>query len=597
MSDPAAPSPADNPPGEPSFRAALALRSRAAAAAACLLLATVLAYSNTFGAPFILDDQFDILENPTIRSLWPPGGLFTRMVGGKLTLLTRPVANLTFALNHAIGGFDPRGWHAVNLAIHLGAGLLLYGLVRRALRLPGPAPRSGAAAIGAAWAAALLWSLHPLQTESVTYLTQRYESLMGFFYLLTLYATLRCGEGAGGARAWAGCAIAAAFLAMGCKEVAVSVPIAALLLDRAFLAGTFREAWRHRKGLHCGLMASWGFLALLQSFAASREEWAGLHIRFSPWEYATTQFGVLLHYLRLAAWPSGLVLDHRWPVARAAAEILPGLLVVATLVGLTIYALARHPRLGFLGAVFFMVLAPTSTVLPLGDLAVEHRMYLPLAPLVVLVVLGAERILARPDAPTAIRRWAGAGAAGILALGLGIATHARNALYADPAALWRDNLARTPWNVRVMNNLGLEYLRSGRLREANGQFEAALRLAPDELHTLVNHGLLLERLGDPPGAAGRFEAALRRDPACFEALINLGSLEVRSGNLGRALQLYARARELRPGDPVACLNLGETWLRSGQPAAAVEPLEAALKAQPGNARARRGLEAARSLLR
>jgi tetratricopeptide (TPR) repeat protein len=579
---------ADNPPRD---------RKTTMLALVCLVLATALAYANTFGCPFIFDDRIDIVENPTIRSLWPITGVFTSLAGGKLVLLTRPVANLTFALNYAYGGLNPAGYHATNLAIHLGAAALLFGLARRTLALPGTPAVFGSRPTALALAISLVWALHPLQTESVTYLTQRYESLMGCSYLLGLYAARRSADPGGRPRAWTALAVAAAFLAMGCKEVAVSLPIAVLLYDRAFLAGSFREAWRRRRGLHAGLASSWLLLGVLRAFSASRAGWAGLQLRTTPWDYARSQFGVLLHYLRLAAWPDALVLDYQWPVARSFAEILPGFLVVALFAGLTVWALVRHPRMGFLGAVFFMVLAPTSSFLPLLDLAVEHRMYLPLAPLAALAVLGGWRVLSGLPLPGPAASWTAGAALLLVAASLGAATYRRNTLYRSPVALWMDTIAKAPWSARAHYDAGLAWQERGELGEAAARYRTAIQLAPGYLNAHVNLGNILLTWGDAAGAAGHFERALQINPDCFEALNNYGTLLLRAGDRGRAVRLYARARALRPADPLVCLNLGEALLRDGQAAAALEPFRTALRAVPGHPGALRGLEAAQARLR
>lgn len=158
-----------------------------------LVLVTAAAYSNSFGGPFLFDDEPSIVDNPTIRRLWP----IDRVLDPPpycLTVVGRPFANLTLAANYAWGGLDVRGYHAVNLAIHILAALALYGIVRRTLLLPQmpAALQSGAASL--ALAVAALWTVHPMQTESVTYIVQRTESLLGLCYLVTLYAALRSAQ-------------------------------------------------------------------------------------------------------------------------------------------------------------------------------------------------------------------------------------------------------------------------------------------------------------------------------------------------------------------------------------------------------------------
>jgi hypothetical protein len=210
------------------------------------------AYHNSFHNPFIFDDHGNIVENVLVRQ---PLTNWRQLLASD-----RWLATLTLAGNYALGGLDVRGYHAVNLAIHLLAGLVLYDLVRRTLLLPGLAPRFGRGAPELALAVALLWLVHPLQTESVTYIIQRSESLMGLFYLLTLYCLLR-GTTARRGLPWYVGAVLCCGLGMGSKQVMVTAPLLALLYDRAFLALSWGTLCRRRWGLYLALAATEGLLA------------------------------------------------------------------------------------------------------------------------------------------------------------------------------------------------------------------------------------------------------------------------------------------------------------------------------------------------
>jgi hypothetical protein len=299
---------------------------------------------------------------------------------------SRPIVTLSLALSYALDGMNVRGFHIVNLAIHILAGLLLYGIVRRMLEGEKLSARYGGAASWLAAAAAGIWLVHPLQTESVTYIIQRAESLMGLFYLLTLYCCIRGFEARHAARWFLAAVIACAF-GMGSKEVMVTAPVLVLLYDRIFVAPTFGQIFRQRWGLYAGLFATWLVLGAL--LAAMRvEDQTVLVSDLTPWRYAITQFEVIVHYLRLSFWPHPLVLDYLWPLADNIPSVLPWAIVVLMLVAATVWALLRQAWAGFWGAWFFLVLAPTSTVVPIADAAFEHRMYLPLAAVAVLAVMG-----------------------------------------------------------------------------------------------------------------------------------------------------------------------------------------------------------------
>ena len=206
-----------------------------------------------------------------------------------MELRSRPVVNLSFALDYAVGGLRTLPYHVTNLAIHILAALALFGIVRRTLLLPRFRDRFGPASAALVLAAALLWAVHPLQTESVTYITQRYESMMGLFYLVAVYGLIRCGGNVGhlakgpempqignlphtggGPFFWGAVTVAATLLSLGSKEVAVSLPIMLLLCDRVLLSGSFAEIGRRRWGLYLALLAVWAVFAAVQLRAGPR---------------------------------------------------------------------------------------------------------------------------------------------------------------------------------------------------------------------------------------------------------------------------------------------------------------------------------------
>ena len=339
------------------------------------------AYFSSLHGVFIFDDKPAIVENPAIRQLWPLGPILRG---------PRPVADLTFAVNYAIGDFHVIGYHLVNLAVHILAALTLFGIVRRTLSLPPLAERFGSAASALALAVALLWMAHPLQTESVTYIVQRAESLMGLFYLLTLYCAIRGFSSPDHRAPWHAAAVAACALGMAVKPVMVSAPLVVLAYDRLFVAPSLKSALRRSGRLYLGLAATWLILALLVSRYPAGQPTAGFGMELlTPWQYARTQFGVIAHYLALSFRPWPLCLDYGWPVAWDVRDILPPALLVLALAGATLACLRRASPLAFPGVWFFLILAPTSSVMPIHDLCFEHRMYLPLAAVVALTVTGA----------------------------------------------------------------------------------------------------------------------------------------------------------------------------------------------------------------
>ena len=537
-----------------------------------LIVAGLLAYHNSFTGPFIFDDRLSIQENPTIRHLWPISQPLSPPHAGAATVGGRPVINLSLAINYALGGLDVRGYHALNLGVHILAGLTLFGVVRRTLLQPRLRERFGAVANELALAVAVLWTVHPLQTESVTYIVQRAESIMGLFYLLTLYCFIRGAESPW-PRVWYGLCLSACALGMASKQVMASVPLLVMLYDRAFVSRSFREAWRRRWPLYLALASTWILLGYLVFFHGSFGN-AVINAEFRGvtwWQYLLTEPGVILHYLRLAAWPDPLCLDYYgWPLSGSWASILLPALVIAILLGATAWAWKTNSAWGVLGAWFFLILAPSSSFIPLDSPAYEHRMYLALAAVVVLAVMGIHAVAGRRTVAVVA----------VLAVGLGVLTVQRNQDYRSSIAIWGDTVAKRPGNPRAQYNLGCSLQQKGRMQEAMEQWEQALRLKPDYAEAQHNLGLALSQVGKFEEAIGHYEQALRIKPDFAEAHNNLGLALSRIGKIQEAIGHYEQALRIQPDFPEAQYNLGLALARLGSLQEAIGHYEQALRLKP-----------------
>ena len=458
------------------------------AAGSLIILSGLAVYANSLSVPFIYDDLSAIVNNPTIHHLWPISQVFSPPTHGE-TVSSRPVLNLSLAINYALSGERPWTYHAVNLLIHLVNGLLLWRIARRTFLLPTCRNRFGDAGVVLAWVIALVWTVHPLQTESVTYIAQRAESLAGLFYLLTLYAVIR-GTQSMRATAWYLLAVGACWLGMATKQTLFSVPLVVLIYDRTFLSGSWLESLRKRWGMYAGLVASWGLMATLMA-GVGPDMRAGGPVPPDAWSYACTQLGVILHYLRLSLWPHPLCLEYAWPLAKTLGAILPGLLVVGFLLAATIRGVMGGRAWGFLGAAFFLILAPTSSIVPLQQLAFEHRMYLSLAAGIAILVVGAY-VLGQKMVRYG---WTSLRAASVLGLSLaaavvvvlGILTFQRNEVYGSTLRIWQDTVAKSPENPGAHNNLGLALADLGRYHEAIDEYQQSLRIQPDHAPRPLQH--------------------------------------------------------------------------------------------------------------
>ena len=518
-----------------------------ALAALLLILATGAAYWNSFDVPFVFDDVSSIVDNPTIRQLWPPGEALSPPSGWGFTVSGRPVLNYSLALNYALSGTGVRSYHALNLVIHLLAGLTLFGIVRRTLLQPSLPLSWREKSLPAAGIIAGLWLLHPLQTESVTYVIQRAESLMGLFFLLTLYAFIRALDSSR-PRVWTVISFSACLLGVGTKEVAALTPVLVFLYDRTFVSGSFRAAWKRRRWRHLSLVATWIPLALLVAgTGGNRGGTVGFDVGVSLTGFWLTQFEALSRYLWLTFWPHPQVFEYGKVSAGSFLTVALWAVPVISLLAATLWALWKRPVAGFFGAWFFLLLAPTSLVPGKLQMIVEHRMYLPLAGLLA-GALGTAALRCRPRAFLAI---------GIsLLLVAGTLTVRRNALYRDERRLWEDVLVHRPANARAHNNLGLLLYREGRLDEAIAHYREAARLDPTEAHTQYNLGLALMKAGHPREAIAHLEESVRILPYYFNAHLNLGIVLTQLGQPGQALPHLAEAIRFDPSPAIAHFQTG-----------------------------------------
>ena len=624
----------------------------AVAWAALAIVATgLLVYANSFQGSFIFDDHDRILDNLPVHRLWPLSqSIFAP------DNITRPLVTLSLVLNYQLSAAHPWSWHAFNLGVHILAGLTLFGIVRRTLGAPvrppcgqagrdgqdgltrpasavsaapvsaapvsasprprvsaSPRPRvSASASTALALAATLLWLVHPLQTESVTYIIQRAEALMGLFYLLSCYCALR-GFGSNWPGLWFTAAIATCVLGAGCKQTIVTAPLVILLYDRIFVAGSWRGALSRRSPLYAGLSLSWliagGLLLFTGPILSAGFELPNLSTR----DYALNQGNVILHYLRLCVWPGPLCLDYGWVASKNIWALLPGLGAVSLLLGLTVYTLWRASAWAFWGGWFFLTLAPTSSVLPIIDLAAEHRLYLPLAAVAVAASAGAwwlaqwvaqASCLREPRASVeqtdagwkpalqsrleacATRRGQIVFAVLILlaVAALSVRTVRRNALYHVESDVWREVVDLAPQNARAHFTLGAALANEDHYREALPNYIAALGLNPKYLDACNNAGLAFASLGRLREAVACYErgAAIQPHP---ELLNNWGVALGRQNELAEAQKKFAQALEVKPNFGKPHANWGFALSRQGRIREAIEHYREGLRLDPENATA------------
>lgn len=540
-----------------------------------ILLAAVLAYANSLGLPFIFDDIPAVQLGGRIAETGSWSAAFAAGPDAGETTSGRPVFTLTLALNHLLSGTHAWSYHLLNLLIHAAAGLALFSIARRTFVLAPLPAHLRAFARPMATAVATLWTVHPLQTQAVSYTVQRAESLSGLFLLLTLYTFLRAIEATRPKR-WQTVSVLAAVLGMATKEVTVVAPLLVLLYDRTFITGGFRAAWQARSGYYVALAATWFVLAALVLSTEGRGGTAGFDSQVSPWHYLLTQASAIPRYLQLTLWPHPLVFDYGTTVVRdLGAVFLPAALVVALLGGTT-WAIWRAPAWGFLGCWFFFALAPSSSLIPIASQTMaEHRMYLALAAPLTLAVVALYAGLGRRSSWVLV-------ALALTSIGL---THLRNTTYRSDLSLWADTVAKRPENARAHHNLGLAEFNRAQFDPASRHFNEAIRFQPKSTESHYNLGLVLSRLDRPAEAIGHYERALALEPRHVQALNNLGNAFLALGRPGDARPHYQRAVQLDPAFAEPHSNLSDALLQLGDPTGALRHAETALRVNPGFAEA------------
>lgn len=564
-------------------------RVRHAALILAFLTLSFAAYYNSLHAPFIFDGRIFIENEPRIRQLWP----LERVFEGS----SRPITRLTFALNYAIGQLDVVGYHLTNQLIHVLASLVLFGLVRRTLLSPRLRARFGESAGRIAFAAALLWMLHPLQTESVTYIYQRSESLMGLFYLLTLYAFARSFASVRPS-SWRLAGIVFCGLGMGSKVVMLTAPVMVLWYDRVFWADSYRTIWLKRRGFYAGLALSWIWLIWLGFMPTESSATIGpeaTHI--TPLKYALSQPRAILHYLKTSVWPEALVLDYGWAKHSPLPIMLARRTAVTALIGLIAWNAVRRPAAGFLGVWFFLILLPTSSFFPINDPVVEHRMYLPLAALVVGAVVAVHEWTRRRFRRDRVRVVAQIVTLAVVASGLCWATHRRNEDYRSHYAVWRDVVSKRPHNPRARVNLANCLVERGEYHEAVEHYKKAFderkrgrlftRVTLAKMH--YNLAGALQGLKNQDGAIRHYRSALKAKPDYVDARSNLAMALADKGLLDEATRELRKAIAEEPHDAWLRVNLGVVFQEKGRDRKAMRQFWRAVWLDPGFADAHNNL--------
>ncbi len=538
-----------------------------------LAAATLLLYGHTLDVPMYLDDISSISDNPAIADAGAWGRIFAFSE-------MRFVGYLSFALNYQAHGEAVAGYHIVNLLIHIGAGLTLYLLVLALGRTPAlRASELGESLPLLALGAALLFLIHPLHTQAVTYIVQRLASLVALFYLLSIYAYVQGRLSLGSHRAawFAACGLAAV-LALFTKQNAVTLPAALVLVEFCFFAGEARERRRLLLIAVACLLAVLvtvlllhvtGVFSLEQLDSATRET-----ARLSRADYLASQLIVVWRYLGLFAWPNPLVLDYGlqplwqlgdWQV------VLSGLGHLFVMVG-ALTLTRRAPLVAFGILFYYLTHSVESGLIPIKDLMFEHRAYLPDAGLSIALLAALAAVPRRIVVPIFLL--------GLLALS--VLTWQRNQLWRDQVAFFNHAIAHAPDQPRNWIYLAKVYHKAGENQQALYFLTEELRANEErygrlrvDTATLVFWAKLLRVTGQHE-MADRVESDLAATANPLQrqrVLLHKGNAFLESGEYDQAADAYREVLRINPGQTSAAINLGVVALLQEDYAAAISIFE------------------------
>jgi tetratricopeptide (TPR) repeat protein len=529
---------------------------------------TVGLYWSTRNYDFVFDDSQNIVDNPHIQVNSLSIDRLKR-AGFDSYAARRPLANWSFMLNYMHGELDPAGYRIVNIGIHIVNAALAYWLVfqlflidarlrldlkeskgRKKLRTP--------AAIGAA-AVVLIWIVHPLHVNAVTYVVQRMASMSAMFIMTTLCLYIY-GRRSKASKVQLVSFTAAAvswILAMLTKEIAITLPLIIFLLEFYFFRDLDRK-WGLRQLTICVPVIVLGVLAVCFTLAPVESILNTYEIRdFNMSERVMTQWRVLIFYISLIylPMPGRLTLDHQIITSRSIIDPITtstSLFAIIGLLALAVYLARNHRLLSFCIFFYFISLSLESSIIAL-EMAYEHRLYL-VSLTTILAVAAALRQLHLP-------RVAGGAIVVVLTGLLALSTHERNKAWETEFTLWEDCVRKAPRKARPHYNLGNAYFRRDRFGEAVAHYENAVRL--DETHTdaLCNMGVSYAELGKPDNALEAFEQCIEHDERYIKALVGIGQELGKLNRLDEALENLLNAVALQPSHGTANEHLGYVYTR------------------------------------
>lgn len=525
-----------------------------------IALSAVVIYSNSFDCVFHFDDREHILEDFSIRDLTHFSKINTWS-----DINSRPLSKFTFALNYKIHKISEFGYHLVNLIIHIISGIFVFLLVDWILFLLSKDDINNIRNRKIiSLFSALIFVAHPLQTQAVTYIIQRMTSLAGMFYLISIYTYARGrfshtqNETISRPLAFYILSIISGLLALFCKQNAVTFPAAMLLFEFFFVRDKEeKHYWRYTIILFA--LISSIFLVIVTTGNLPREVDS-----ISRGDYLITQFKVIVMYIQLLVFPINQNLEHDFPVSHSLWDfkVMGSMIFILLIIYIGIWFYRRDKGISFGIFWFFLTLSVESSIIPIRDVIVEHRLYLPMFGFSIAITGLLSRIFSRKRFDYLIALLT------VVVLAFGIAAYNRNKIWKTSNSLWSDVVKKSPNKVRVYNNMGNTLLESGNLTGALANFNRVLNNTSreDEIYTyaLYNVGYVFFKMGDYVKSNEIFKSVLEIEPEHLKALINLGIIAENISEYDSAIKYYRRAHEIQPEDGTFLYNLGNVYLMKGE---------------------------------
>jgi len=549
-----------------------------------ILIAGMIAYTNSLNCSFQFDDFVDIVENPTIRDL--------RDINAWAGYApSRMIAMFTFAVNYQLGGVDVFGYHVINTAIHLLNAVLVYLLILITLQLSHIQRNKREIALFAA----LIFVVHPIQTQAVTYIVQRMASLATFFFLtsLTCYLLARIHAKPRSRRiVFYTVSIATAMCAMLTKQIAFTLPFIIIAYELILLRRQFSLKRNHRTILIFAFVATGIIIPVLYEFDFS------LLFRTIPAQqghtesitagiYLLTQFRVIMTYLRLLVLPINQNLDYDYSLSHSLLElpVIISLLCILLIVILAVYSF-RKQRLITLGIIwFFVTLSIESSIIPLPNVIFEHRLYLPsIGFIYVLIGLYDWLQLRRHPRQTGVSLI-------VVAIVLSFLTHQRNKTWQTEYTMWNDVVQKAPDNVRARTIRGKLHIKHGKFQQALNDLNYAIQLNPSFINARLNRGVVYAKQGQFQNAIEDFDPILEIKPNHLGARTNRANVYMAQGNFSHATHDFSALIERAPGKFELYVNRGSAYAQVREFDNAIMDFTAAINLNPNSlkAYANRGL--------